>query len=93
MAIADQFTHNYVVLPPTEADLTGFKVTGIMKTRGIISGSDLDKGDRWTITKKDANGVFTYKPLGAPHMVWTWTGQLDNLQTKFCPVRYENYQV
>ena len=93
MAIVDQFTHSYVVLPPTEADLTGFKVTGVMKSRTIISGADLGINDRWTVTKKDANGVFTYKPLGAPHMAWVWTDKLSNLQTKFCPVRYENYQV
>lgn len=93
MARADQFTHNYVVLPPTEADLTGFKVTGMMKSRQIISGADLGINDRWTITKKDASGVFTFIPLGAPHVVWVWTGKLNNLKTDFCSVRNENYQV
>lgn len=91
--IADQFTHNYVVLPPTEADLTGFKVTGTMRVREIISGSDLGKGSRWTVSKKDKNGVFTYKPVEAPHMVWVWTDKIGKLQTHFIPDRNENYQV
>jgi hypothetical protein len=93
VVIADQFVHNYVVLPPTEADLTGFKVGGLMKSKRVISGSDLGTGDKWAITKKDANGVFTYQPLGAPHMVWVWSGKIGNLKTFFKPIRNENYQV
>ncbi len=91
--IADQFVHNYVVLSPTEADLTGFKVTGLMESREITSGSDLGKGSRWWITKKDANGVFTYQPVGAPHMVWIWKDKISRLKTFFDPIRDENYQV
>lgn len=90
---ADQLIHNYVVLPPSEADLTGFKINGTMRTKEVISGSDLGKGSRWTITKKDKNDVFTFRPVEAPHMVWVWTGKLRNLQTNFCPVRDENYQI
>lgn len=89
--IVEQITHNYVVLPPTQADLTGFKVGGLMRTKEVISGSDLGVNSRWVVVAKKGN-IFTYQSVESPQTVWTWTGQIKDLKTIFNPQTDENYQ-
>ena len=89
--IVEQIPHNYVVLPPTQADLTGFKVGGLMRTNGVISGSDLGINSRWAVVSKK-HDVFTYRSVESPQTVWVWTGRIADLQTIFTPQADENYQ-
>lgn len=55
----------YEVLPPTEADLSGFKPGITMIAKHALSGSDLGVDSHWTVLSISGTRNVVFRPLSA----------------------------
>jgi hypothetical protein len=84
--LKDTVSANFVVIPPTPRDLTGFAPGIIMLLTQGLDSSDLGLGSKWTVEEIN-NGDITFHALGTPSVRNRRTCPRSDVNTHFTPRR------